>query len=232
VSPTALECAEHYFGGDYVNIPNGVDVARFHPDNEPFPESRSNDRVNVLFVGRLDPRKGVDLLIGAVPEVVRQTGGRARFIVVGDSYLRSRYEASVAADMRQHVTFVGAASAADLPRWFATADVFVSPATGNESFGIVLLEAMASGCPIVCSDIPGYRAAVDSNAVFHPPRDTGALADAVASLVLDERRRDAHAVAGRKRALEFAWPNVTERIESVYRTVLGVPVLSAARSAA
>jgi phosphatidylinositol alpha-mannosyltransferase len=232
VSPTALECAEHYFGGEYVQIPNGVDVARFDPANEPFETWRSADRVNVLFVGRLDPRKGVELLIAAVPEIVRRTGGRARVIVVGDSYLRSRLEASVPAEVRADISFVGAASAADLPRWFATADVFVSPATGNESFGIVLLEAMASGCPIVCSDIPGYRAAVDTNAVFHAPGDVDALATAVAGLVLDERRRAELAVAGRKRALEFAWPNVTERIEAVYRTVLGVPAPAAARSAA
>ena len=121
VSATAQECAEHYFGGSYRVIPNGVDVDRFHPDNEPFEQWQSRDRVNIVFVGRLDPRKGVNLLIAAIPKVIEQTRGRARFLIVGDSYLRRKLEGAVRADMREHVTFVGAVPSQDLPRWYATA---------------------------------------------------------------------------------------------------------------
>jgi phosphatidyl-myo-inositol alpha-mannosyltransferase len=240
VSATAAECAEHYFGGAYRLIPNGVDVDRFHPDNEPYERWQSRDKVNIVFVGRLDPRKGVDHLIAAVPKVVERTGGRARFLIVGDSYLRNKLEAAVRPDMREHVDFIGAVAAADLPRWFATADIFVSPATGNESFGIVLLEAMAAGKPVVCSDIPGYRTVVipDQNGVLHAPNDVDALATALSGLVEDEDHRTTLSINGRKRALEFAWPRVTDEIEAVYQSLVARPQESpkatrpAARSAA
>ncbi len=222
VSETARASALAYYPGDYHVIPNGVDVERFHPDLPPFEEYRDPSRVNLLFVGRLDPRKGVHLLIEAMPEVVRRTAGRARLLIVGDSYLRPRFEASVAASVRDHVRFLGHVPSGDLPRWYATGDVFISPASGNESFGIVLLEAMAAGRPVVASDIPGYRSVVvpDVNGVLVPPDDSGALAEALVALVEDTERRRDLATRGRARALEFAWPRVTERIEAVYREVL------------
>ncbi len=240
VSATAQECAEHYFGGTYYLIPNGVDVDRFHPDNEPFEQWRSADRINIVFVGRLDPRKGVNHLIAAIPQVIEKTRGRARFLIVGDSYLRRKLEAAVRTDMREHVTFIGPVPVQDLPRWYATADIFVSPATGNESFGIVLLEAMAAGRPVVCSDIPGYRSAVigDYNGVLHEPGNVDALAQALTGLVEHDDRRTTLSINGRKTALEFAWPRVTDQIEAVYQSLLAhspeVPADadSAARSAA
>jgi phosphatidylinositol alpha-mannosyltransferase len=240
VSATAEECAEHYFGGTYRVIPNGVDVDRFHPDNDPFEQWQSPDKVNIVFVGRLDPRKGVNHLVAAVPQVIERTRGRARFLIVGDSYLRSKLEAAVRPDMRQHVEFIGAVPAEDLPRWYATADIFVSPATGNESFGIVLLEAMAAGKPVVCSDIPGYRSVVvpNQNGVLHAPNDVDSLADALSDLVEDEEHRVTLSINGRKRALEFAWPRVTDQIEAVYQSLVArAPISStntrqAARSAA
>ena len=222
VSETARDFVAQYFPGEYLVIPNGVDTERFHPSVEPFPEWRDPDRVNVLFVGRLDPRKGVQVLLDAMPEVIARTGGRARLLVVGDSYLRGRFEASVAPTARAHVHFLGHVPSQDLPRWYATGDIFVSPALGHESFGIVLAEAMASGRVVVASDIPGYRSVVQPgvNGVVSPPGDVPALAGAIAALVEDPERRAALARSGRARALEFAWPHITDRIEAVYRDVL------------
>ena len=222
VSDTAREFVSRYVPGDYHVIPNGVDVERFHPGVEPFERWREPGRVNLLFVGRLDPRKGVQVLLDAMPEVVERTRGRARLLVVGDSYLRGKFEASVAGPARPHVHFLGHVPSADLARWYATGDLFVSPALGNESFGIVLAEAMASGRAVVASDIPGYRSVVQPgvNGVVVPPGDAGALARTLTSLVEDDDRRNALAQRGRARALEFAWPRVTDRIESVYRDVL------------
>lgn len=222
VSDTARDFVMRYVPGDYHVIPNGVDVERFHPGVEPFERWREPDRVNLLFVGRLDPRKGVQVLIDAMPEVVERTRGRARLLVVGDSYLRAKFEASVAGSARPHVHFFGHVPSADLARWYATGDLFVSPALGNESFGIVLAEAMASGRCVVASDIPGYRSVVQPgvNGVVVPPGDVGALARTLVSLVEDSDRRNALAQRGRARALEFAWPRITDRIESVYRDVL------------
>ncbi|MEO5617893.1 MAG: glycosyltransferase family 4 protein [Candidatus Eisenbacteria bacterium] len=219
VSKTALQTAEIYFPGQYEIIPNGVDVERFHGAVEPFAEWRDPARVNLLFVGRLDPRKGIDLLIAAMPEILERTGNRARLLIVGDSYLRPKFEASVPLAARPHVHFLGHVQSSQLPRWYATGDIFISPASGQESFGIVLLEAMASTRLVVASDIPGYRSVVipDVNGVLFPPGDRSALARTVARLVDDPERRLLTAGRGRTRALEFAWPRVTERIEAVYR---------------
>lgn len=219
VSQTARVTGELYYPGPYEVIPNGVDVERFNPQVEPYPEWRDPDKVNLLFVGRLDPRKGVRDLIAAIPEVVERTEGRARLLVVGDSYLRPQIEAEVAEQARRHIHFLGHVPSADLPRWYATGDIFCSPATGNESFGIVLVEAMAAGRALVCSDIPGYRTVVTpgENAACFPPGDVRALARTLAQLVHDAPRRARLAEAGRARALDFAWPRVVDRIEAVYR---------------
>ena len=222
VSSTARDSALMYHPGEYTVIPNGVDIDRFHPATPPFEAWREPGKVQLLFVGRLDPRKGLQFLLEAMPEVVRRTQGRARLIVVGDSYLRPKFEASVAREARDHVRFLGHVPSADLPRWYATGDIFISPASGNESFGIVLLEAMATGRAVVASDIPGYRSVVipDENGLLFPPGDSAALADVLVRLVDNADRRRELAVRGRERSLEFAWPRVTERIEAVYRDVV------------
>ena len=223
VSTTAQATAELYYPGPYDLIPNGVDVDRFHPLVAPFPQWRDPDKINILFVGRLDPRKGVQDLIAAMPGVIQRTDGRARLLVVGDSYLRPQIEAQVPDDARRHVHFLGHVPSADLPRWYATGDIFCSPATGNESFGIVLVEAMAAGRALVCSDIPGYRTVVTpgENAACFPPGDVRALERILSTLVDDPGRRGRLAEAGRQRALDFAWPRVVDRIEAVYRNAVG-----------
>jgi phosphatidylinositol alpha-mannosyltransferase len=222
VSKTAEASAKLYYPGEYHVIPNGVDVERFHPGSLPFEEWRDPERVNLLFVGRLDPRKGVQFLLAAMPEILERTGRRARLLVIGDSYLRTRLESMVPATARDHVHFIGHVPSDDLPRWYATGDVFVSPALSHESFGIVLLEALASGRPVVASDIPGYRSVLEpeEHASMFPPADVPALAEAVVRLVNDQEQRSDLARRGRLRALEFAWPKVTERIEAVYTQVL------------
>ncbi len=232
VSETARDTALLYYPGAYDIVPNGVDVERFHPAAAPFAEWRDGRHVNVLFVGRLDPRKGVQVLLDAFPEVVRRTDGRARLLVVGDSYLRPRFEAAVPAALRDHVRVLGHVPSADLPRWYATGDVFVSPATGNESFGIVLVEAMAAGRAIVASDIPGYRSVVvpEVNGVVAPPGDAAVLAGQIVRLANDEALRRELGRRGRERSLEFAWPRVTDAIEAADRDVMArrSPVPSAA----
>ena len=223
VSETARRTAEIYHPGQYEVIPNGVDVERFHPLVAPFPRWRDPAFVNILFVGRLDPRKGVEDLIAAMPELIERTEGRARLLVVGDSYLRPQIEAQVPSSARRQVEFLGHVPSADLPRWYATGDIFCSPATGNESFGIVLAEAMAAGRAVACSDIPGYRCVVTpgENALCFPPGDVRGIARTLAQLADDPQRRGRLAEAGRQRALDFAWPRVVDRIEAVYRQAVG-----------
>jgi len=122
----------------------------------------------------------------------------------------------------KRVVTLGTVPHDELPAYFAAADVFVSPATGQESFGVVLLEAMAAGVPVVASDIPGYREVVRDaeDGLLVRPGDAAALAAAVRG-VLDEpalsgKLRD----AGRKRAAEFSWESITPRLEAIYGRVV------------
>jgi phosphatidylinositol alpha-mannosyltransferase len=223
VSHAARQFVHRHFPGEYRVIPNGVDVARFHPDVPPRPELLDG-RLNVLFVGRLDPRKGLPVLLDAFPAVRRRVP-EARLLVVGDSFLRPWLERRVAVRDREHVRFAGAVPPGELPGWYASAHVVVSPALKNESFGIVLLEAMASGKPVVASDIPGYHSVIEhpEDGVLVPPGNTGALAEALASLLRDPARRLALAARGRARAEEFSWSSVAERLETYYRELMARP---------
>jgi len=220
VSPAARQFAHRHFPGDYRIIPNGVDVARFHPDVPPRPEL-ADGRLNVLFVGRLDPRKGLPVLLDALP-ALRSAVPEARLVIVGDSFLRPWFERRVAAKDREHVLFAGAVSPAALPGYYASAHVAVSPALKNESFGIVLLEAMATGKAIVASDIPGYHGVIEDGAdgVLVPPGNAALLADALARLLRDPARRLALGARGRAKAEAYGWSPVTARLESYYREIL------------
>jgi phosphatidylinositol alpha-mannosyltransferase len=221
VSEAARTFVNRYFPGDYQIVPNGIDCVRFRPGIEPFEKYRDG-RVNVLFVGRMDPRKGVPYLCKAMPVVGRELGGNVRFMIVGENGLRARL-CPRPADLRgAEIAWIGRVPPDELPRYYATADIFCSPATGQESFGIVLLEAMASGVAIVASDIPGYRTIVKParEGILVPPRDPGELARAIVSLARDGRARRALGEAGRKQALRYDWPLVVRRLESVYRDAL------------
>jgi hypothetical protein len=120
------------------------------------------------------------------------------------------------------VEMLGRLSDHDKARAFATADIYASPATGQESFGIVLLEAMAAGTPIVCSDIHGYKGVVRRNeqAVLVPPRDTEALAAALGTLLRDPLLRQRMGESGRGRAAQYGWENITAKVEDYYGFVI------------
>jgi len=157
VSPAAQQYAADALGlplGAFRVVPNGVDEPAFAAA-QPLPELADPGRPLLLFVGRLEPRKGLDVAIRAFLRL-RAAGSRLRLCVVGDGPERSRAQEMVPPSLRPDVLFVGRVDAAELPRYHASADLFLAPATGGESFGIVLLEAMAAGLPPVASDIPGY----------------------------------------------------------------------------
>ena len=113
---------------------------------------------------------------------------------------------------------LGRISDEDKIRYFATADVYVSPATGQESMGVVLLEALASGTPIVCSDIHGYRSVVrrGEQGLLVPPRDVKALTEALAQLLPIPRCARGWANPARQRAVQFGWDNITAKVEEYY----------------
>ena len=122
----------------------------------------------------------------------------------------------------QDVVFVGAVSEEDKLRYFKSADIFCSPATGGESQGIVLLEAMASGKPVVATSIPGYSTVMTDGieGFLVPPKDDAALADAIDSLLRDRGLRSRLAANGRRRVEEFRWERVAKRVMDHYMTRL------------
>jgi phosphatidylinositol alpha-mannosyltransferase len=222
VSPAAQQYAAGALKqplGTFRVVPNGVDVARFAAA-EPLPDLIDPQRPLVLFVGRLEPRKGLDVLIRGFLRL-RATVRRARLCVVGEGPERERCQEMVPASIRPDVLFVGRVTGAELPRYHASADVFVSPATGGESFGIVLLEAMAAGLPVIASDIPGYRTVLADGrqGLLVRPGDGIALSEAIETLTANPTLRAAMAAEGRATARDYDWPVVGARIAELYREV-------------
>jgi phosphatidylinositol alpha-mannosyltransferase len=219
VSAAARHFIDRYFPGDYKVIPNGVDVDRFQ---RAVPVARWQDGTrNILFVGRFEPRKGaLDML--KAHRLLRKTGCDCRLLVVGSGPQEREARRYVATRRLRGVEFLGRVSDDEKAQLFRTADVFVSPATGRESFGIVLLEAMSAGAPIVASDIHGYKGVVrrGREALLVPPRDPKAIATSVARLLSDRDLAERMSIAGVARAEEFSWPRVTAKVEEYYRFVI------------
>jgi phosphatidylinositol alpha-mannosyltransferase len=222
VSPSAMDWVRRYLPEvPFDIVPNGIDVERFSPRVAPFPEF-DDDVFTILFVGRMDPRKGAKYLFAALPCLERKLE-RYRVVVVGAGWMRRYYDAHIPPALRSRVKFVGAVPPEDLPRYYRSADAYVSPATGNESFGIVLLEAMASGTPVVASDIVGYRALVSPgvDGLLAPPRGPQGIADALVALARDPALRRRMGTAGRKKAEGFAWPHVVRQLLPIYEAAAG-----------
>jgi phosphatidylinositol alpha-mannosyltransferase len=222
VSRAARGFNSTYFPGDYAVIPNGINVARYGDGVRPFERYRDG-RPNVLFVGRLEYRKGFKYLLRAWPWV-RELVPDARLLVVGAYTKRQKRPYLLYARRRdiRGVRFVGFVSEEDKARYYRTADVLCVPATGFESFGIVLLEGMAAGVPVVASDIPGFRTVLDDDAqgVLVAPRDPQALAKALVDLLHDPRRRAQLGAAGRAQAAAYDWSRVARQVLDFYAHVI------------
>jgi phosphatidylinositol alpha-mannosyltransferase len=219
VSAAARHFADRYLPGDYKVIPNGVDLHRFA---HAVPLARWQDgRPNILFVGRLEPRKGLPHLLKAF-RMVRKAGCDCRLLVVGSGPLEREARRYVMTRRLAGVEFLGRVSDQEKVQLFKTADVYVSPATGRESFGIVLLEAMAAGTAIICSDIHGYKGVVkrDEQALLVPPGDHRQLAEAILRLVGDAELRARMQESGLVRVQEFGWDRITARVEAYYGFVI------------
>ena len=219
VSSAASGFVEQYFPGYYNIIPNGVDIERFSAEAPPLPEYQDGKQ-NILFVGRPEKRKGLDTLIRAYERVKAQRPD-TRLIVVGAGKF-DRYQRAVRARRLADVVFNSYVSYEELPRYHQTANVFCAPATGFESQGIVILEAMAAGLPIVASNIEGYAGVLthDVQGLLVLPGDDAGLADALLQLLGDAGRRRRMAAQGRRRAQEFSWQRVSQQILSYYERLL------------
>lgn len=223
VSATAQRGAARYFPGEYEIIPDGVDTERFGNSSLHPIESFDDGKLNILFVGRIDRRKGLPYLLQAFP-TIKSAVPEARLIVVG-AFTKKEIKPWMLQGQRtgrQDVQFVGYVSPEEIPRYYRTADVFCAPSTGSEALGIVILEAMASGTPIVASDIDGYRTALThgKEGLLVPPADPTRLAQSVIQLLCDPELRRSMGRQGRLTAQQYAWPAVAQRTLEMYQTCI------------
>jgi len=210
--------------GAYRIIPNGIDTARFTPRPGLDPIAEFDDgRPNILFVGRPEPRKGLPVLLNALP-AIQQRVPEARLLVVGamPAEDRARLEHDLSERGLREVYLIGRVSADDLPRYYHTASVFAAPSLGGESFGIILLEAMAAGLPVVASRIPGYQSVMreGETGLFVPPGDDSALAQSISSLLLDPDQRAGLSARGQAAAQPYDWKLVAPQVMAYYQDLL------------
>jgi phosphatidylinositol alpha-mannosyltransferase len=216
VSEPARAFVSQYFDGEYEIIPNGIDTERFGDGVDPFPWARDGSP-RVLFVGRFDERrKGFKYLLRAWPQVRRQVPA-ARLVVVG-SGRPERFQRQIEQDGVENVDFAGFVSPQHLPRYYASCDVFCAPSVERESFGIVLLEAMASRRPVVASAIPGYAGVLTNRqeGLLVPPKDPDELAAALIRVLTNRDVAQRFGWAGRTTARAYAWPSVAARVLEAY----------------
>lgn len=219
VSEDARELAERHLGGEYGLLFNGIEIERFAAA-DPWP----TEGPTVLFVGRHEPRKGLDVLLDAIPLLPDD----ARIWVAGTGpdteSLRARHT-------DERIEWLGRIDDDERDRRLAGADVFCAPSLGGESFGVILLESMAAGTPVVASSIPGYEKVAtapapdgsvpsEPAAVLVPPGDSRALGAALAKVLGDADAASAQREIGRRRVLPFDMELLAEEYLEQYRAVL------------
>jgi len=219
VSSAARHFISTYFPGDYRIIPNGVDV-RFYANAKPFPEYEDG-KTNILFVGRVEPRKGAMYLLRAYAKL-KPRFPQLRLIFCSAGPQIGQMRRFVRQNGLGDVLFAGRVDDVDKARFYKTADIFCAPSTGQESFGIVLLEAMAAGLPMVASDIHGYKRVVQRNVsgLLVEPKDPDALAAAIERLICEPALRQRLGEAGARRAPEYDWSHVTAQLVELYEGVI------------
>ncbi|WP_396899953.1 glycosyltransferase family 4 protein, partial [Mycolicibacterium sp.] len=219
VSDLARRWQMEALGSDAVEIPNGVDVASFA--QAPLLEGYPRPGRSVLFLGRFDEsRKGMTVLLGALPKLVERFGD-IEVLIVGrgdEDELREQ-----AGELAGHLRFLGQVDDATKAAAMRSADVYCAPNLGGESFGIVLVEAMAAGTAVVASDLDAFRRVLDNGRVGRlvPVDDAEALADGLIDLLADDALRARYVTAADEYVWRFDWSVVAGEIMRVYETVAG-----------
>ncbi|MFQ6331178.1 MULTISPECIES: glycosyltransferase family 4 protein [unclassified Nocardia] len=217
VSELARRWQVEALGSDAVEIPNGVDVPAFA--RAPMLPGYPRTGGTVLFLGRYDePRKGMEVLLGALPSLVSKHPDLQILIVGRGDEERLRREAGPLAD---HLRFLGQVSDEDKASAMRSADVYCAPNLGGESFGIILIEAMAAGTAVVASELDAFRRVLrdGSAGVLVPVGDSARLATTIDGLLTDDARRNALVQSATQIVGEYDWPVVAEQILRVYETV-------------
>lgn len=219
VSEQARKAAKPHIGGPFKIIPNGVGIP---------PEADPGDRLRrVVFIGRHDPRKGLEVLLRAWPSIEVRTDLRLRLI--GADPLQVRWLLRRTGIHSDRIDILGTVSEEVLTDELQKASLLTAPSIGGESFGMVLTRAFACATPVVASDIEGYRDVAGSETgILVPPREPGPLADAIVELVSDEKRRSRLGAAARIEAVEqYSWTKIAARLVGIYEQVTAPPTANA-----
>lgn len=211
VSEAARDLAHRYLGGEYAVLFNGIETSRFRREGA----ARESSPV-LFFCGRYEPRKGLDVLVAAMASLPADV----RLWVASDGAGIEQLRDSVRGDGR--IEWLGRVTEDDKIDRLNRCSVFCAPSLGGESFGIVLLEAMAAGAPLVASDIDGYRQVASDGieALLVPPGEPAALAAGIRRVLGDQPFRDGLAARGRERAERYSMGSLAQAYLAIYRGLL------------
>lgn len=208
VSEAARSLATRYFPGEYLITPNGIEIHRYS-NAEPADVGPSP---TVLFLGRLESRKGLELLV----EAMASLSDLGATLVVAGGGPEKRSCRAKAERLGVRTVWLGKVQEQDKAAIYRAADVYCSPALGGESFGIVLIEAMAACAPVVCSDLAAFKAVTGEAAEMFPAGDSGALAGALRKVLTDGDRAEAMRAASRRVAGRYSWDTLARNVEAIY----------------
>jgi phosphatidylinositol alpha-mannosyltransferase len=216
VSESPTKYLKEFYTKDIKIIPNGIDLHEYHTNHEPFKKYKDG-KVNIFFIGRLDKRKGVIYLIKAFRKL-KQRISDVRLLIGGKGEELEKLQKYVRRHSIKDIEFLGFVSEENKPRYYATCDIFCSPALYGESFGIVLAEAMACGKPIIPGDNRGYRSVIKGRAelLLVNPKKTDRFTQLLRILVEDQELRDFIAEWGLKKVQDYAWPKVCDEVLKTY----------------
>lgn len=216
VNPLNLKFFKDFKGPKTV-IPNGIDLNEFNRKIPPI-KKFMDGKINILFLGRIEERKGLIYLLKAF-KILNKKYSNLRLIVVGDGPLEEDCRNWVKRNGLDNVVFEGRAAEKDVPSYYRTADIYCSPAIFGESFGIVLVEAMASGTPVVAFANSGYKIVLEKGKgqrFLAKPRDFKTLAQKLELLIKSDKLRKEMGEWGLKEAQKYSWPKVVDQILAFY----------------
>lgn len=224
VAPLNLRGSEGFRGPKTI-IPNGIDLEVFNPEI-PKLKKYSDGKINILFLGRIEERKGLIYLLKAY-KILQKTlppnfGGRLRLIIGGEGPLKSDLEKWAKKNKLKNVIFEGEVEEEKTPSLYKTCDIFCSPAIFGESFGLVLVEAMACGKPVVAFANEGYKEVLTGKGArfLAKPRDYKTLAKKLEILIKNEKLREEMGQWGIPQAKKYSWPKIASQVLNFYQFCL------------
>ena len=216
VSVSAKDFVQKHFPGEYTVIPNGIDLDFLSQKSKPLNKYIDN-KFNILFLGRLEKRKGLKYLLQAYIELKKHYD--IRLIIVGNGNLDKDCMKLIKSINSTDIVFTGAITdLCEKRMYYQTADLFCAPNTGNESFGIVLAEAMASGIPVAASNINGFRNVIDhgKNGFLFEPNSVSSIYKGIEILMTNNELRNSIAEKGQIKVQEFNWNKLVDKILDCY----------------